>query len=97
MYNHHIRDMAKIAAKCKGAEEIEEALREYWTDRIAVSWCVSDVTERAEQMGREVTDDEARDVLSSLVSGFDANLGINWEVIDTHTDWVLEDKKFEDR
>jgi hypothetical protein len=90
MYDHHIRDMAKLAHG-KSLEDAEKALKEYWRDKAAFVWQVEDVLDRAKDMGKEITEDQALDVLSAMESDHDCCIGINWDVIDYHTDWVLED------
>lgn len=49
-----------------------------------VSWSVQDVLDRAEELGVELTKTEARDILSTIIYRHDANIGINWDVIDVH-------------
>jgi hypothetical protein len=41
-------------------------------------WCVDDVLQRRP----DLTEDQACEVLGSLEHTFDANIGINWDVID---------------
>ena len=91
MYDHHIRDMARLAAG-KSVEEAEKALKEYWKDKIAISWCVDDVIGRAEDRDIELTEDQALDILSLLESKHDCNIGINWEVMDIWTDEVVTEQ-----
>ena len=92
MYDHHIRDMAKLAAG-KSVEEAEKSLKEYWRERIAISWCVEDVISRAkEDRDIELTKDQALDILSLLESKHDCNIGINWEVMDYYIDEVVKEQ-----
>ena len=43
-------------------------------------WHLEDVHCAADDMGITITDDEAEDVLSAIAHGYDANIGINWEL-----------------
>lgn len=45
------------------------------------NWNLSDVHEAACAMDKEITDDQAEDVLHIVADSFDANIGINWIVI----------------
>ncbi len=45
-------------------------------------WHIEDVMQVAEQMGIEITEDDAEWVLNDLADNFDANIGINWDVIE---------------
>lgn len=90
MYDHHIRDMATLVVG-KSQEDAYKALKEYWRERIAVSWSVDDVIGRAEDRDIKLTEDQALDILSLLESKHDCNIGINWDVIDYHTDCLLEE------
>lgn len=67
--------------KKKACQVLKE---ECWTDKIADVWSIEEVKERAEENGITITDDEARDILVQLDDDYDANDGINWEVIDTY-------------
>ena len=49
-------------------------------------WHVEDVQECATDNGVELTADEAHEVMRMMADGFDANLGINWEVIESYID-----------
>lgn len=57
---------------------------------ISIKWSAIDVKERAKQIEVEITDDQAKEVLSLMDNKHDANIGINWEVIDEWIYYVLE-------
>lgn len=52
-------------------------------DTIAELWSIEDVQSCADT---PMDDETARDVLAAVVQGFDANFGINWEVISSRID-----------
>lgn len=54
-------------------------------------WSVADVHSAAEGMEIELTDDQAEKVLERIADRFDANLGINWDVIEFHIDQLFGD------
>jgi hypothetical protein len=72
-------------------EAVKEALEEYWTNSIALVWTVSDVVDRAAGRGIAVTEEQALEILHVCHKRHDANQGINWVVIDCHTDWILQE------
>jgi len=55
-------------------------------DSICISWHIDDVIDRSNELETALTRDQARVVLINAVRDHDANIGINWEVIDTHID-----------
>lgn len=53
-------------------------------------WHPMDVESVAEDMEVELTDDQVHEVLEILARRHDANIGINWDVIGSAIDYVLE-------
>ena len=51
-------------------------------DWISIRWHIDDIL----SMRPDLTDDQARQVLSYLKRGHDANIGINWDVIEIVAD-----------
>ena len=82
MKDYHIREMAKLVVGIKSQEVIEERLRDYWNDKVAVTWHAENVKRQAENMGIELTDQQVRNILDSMIDDHDACIGINWEVKD---------------
>lgn len=86
MYDHHIQDMANQLV-CDGliAEEKKweaiASLSKHWQDKIALVWCAEDVTHTAEEMGRDLSEDQVREVLDNLLHYHDAEYGVCWENI----------------
>lgn len=56
-------------------------------------WGIDDVQSVAEDMDIELTDEQAERVLHIASKTFDANIGINWEVIESCIDICLNEKK----
>lgn len=54
---------------------------------IAIIWTVEDVLSADNGSDEPITEDEAVDVLASVYRGFDAGVGINWQVIQEHIWW----------
>lgn len=55
-------------------------------------WDVDDVLDLAQQMGFDITDEQAVRVMYHVTHTFDANFGINWDVIETSIlEILLED------
>jgi hypothetical protein len=51
-------------------------------DEISISWHFADIQE----VDNSLTNDEARQILQSIKNNHDANIGINWEVIESWID-----------
>ena len=88
MYKYHLQDMAKRLAEANVIEsdQIEKAvavMEEEWQDKIAISWAADDIITRAEEtLAIDISEEHARDILQELLHKFDANYGINWDIID---------------
>jgi hypothetical protein len=104
MYEHIIKEMAKKIGQALGINPpvtpkdlskmqiIEETLKSYWKNRIAIVWTVADV-QSDEVAGHddngpiEVSDEQAREVLQYVLHKFDAGVGVSWDVLrDTLSD-----------
>ena len=57
-------------------------------DEISIKWCVEDV--KGMEGYEDLTDEEARQVLQFAQSEHDAEVGINWEVLEYWADKVRE-------
>ena len=44
-------------------------------------WHIEDILAQSAMMGIEITEDDAEWVLNDLADNFDADIGINWDVI----------------
>lgn len=87
MYSHHIEEMAVKVARAIGTleakefEKIKNAIASCWIDKIAVTWSVEDVKTIA---GRKMSKGEAMEVLQDALHDFDAEIGMNWDVLREH-------------
>ena len=65
----------------------DEEIRTYLatTGRIAIFWGIDDV----KAVRPDLTDDQCMEVLDACDNRHDANIGINWLVIETHADWMF--------
>ena len=61
--------------------------------QINIIWSTEDVLHQAEEMGVELTEDEANDILLYMEEKHDANIGISWDVIDVYIQDVLDNRK----
>ena len=96
MYNHHLQRMAEAVLNAmpfesdtlSTLEQIRLALAGCWKNRIAVTWNTEDVISRGKEYGGtlsvELTEEQARAVLCSVLQEYDAARGIDWDVIDEH-------------
>lgn len=62
-------------------------------DSILIEWWIDDVHQVAEEMEITLSDDDAREILKAIDRSHDANLGVNWEIIEIYINYHLEDKK----
>jgi hypothetical protein len=61
---------------------------------ISIKWSTIDVLGLAEAMDLEITESQAEEILDRLVEHHDADIGINWGVIEYHIeDLLAEDGK----
>jgi hypothetical protein len=63
---------------------IEETISSYWEDKIAVVWQADDVMGLAADRGKNISKDQAVDILHSMLDNHDACYGISWDTIDYH-------------
>lgn len=57
----------------------KEILMHYWRTRIALVWTVESVHRAANERGRALTNAEAVDVLQTLLTQHNPQLGLRWE------------------
>ena len=60
-------------------------------DIITISWCTEDVISRASDRGIPMDKYAARAILRMMKEAHDCGIGINWDVVDYHTDNYLAD------
>ena len=60
-------------------------------------WCADDILDQAEQIGEVLTPSEVHEVLVSIVKFHDSNVGINNESIQAHIDFVVFNRKEENK
>lgn len=96
MLDIHIANMAKSLVS-RGIISDEElpytqiTLKEYWEDKIAVSWSIEDVKTRAEDIGDiELTDQQAASILKDVFHDYDSSYGITETNFD---DYIVPYKK----
>lgn len=69
-----------------------ELLKEELISRgfLRVFWNREDIVMRAEALEYNLTDEEIEEVAYNIEQSFDANVGVNWDVITDHIDMVKE-------
>ena len=50
-------------------------------------WCVDDVL----SIRPDLTKEQAEDVLEMAAKQHDCNIGITWDVLETHADWLFDE------
>ena len=95
MYSYIIQKQVedlKEAGVIKDTEAARKVLDKYWKDKIAAVWTTEDVISRAEENGKMITEEQAVEVLQTVLHKFDATQGINWYTLDCY----MEDIEMED-
>ena len=60
--------------------------------QICIIWSTIDVMEKATEMGINLTQSEAENILINIERKHDALIGINWDVIEAHIDLFIQEK-----
>jgi len=87
MYRHILQNQMQ-ALKDAGLiqeNQIDNALtvlEKYWENSIAIVWDIEDVFDRAEDLGKKVTEEQAQDILKDVFRKLDASQGVTWETFD---------------
>ena len=63
------------------------SIKEYFSDKIAMTWTAEDILTRAGEINIDITDEQAVEILSSLQDNFNTNIRINWNIID---DYIID-------
>jgi len=67
--------------------------RAFDPDWVSEWWHIDDVAGQANDQGKNLTEDECRDVLAMVMRKHDCNIGINWDVIDYWIDEIVKERK----
>ena len=86
MYSHHLEDMVNRLAEAGVLMEADKdkamaTLDSYWENKIAVSWSTEDIITLAKQGGKVVTEEQAGEILQSVLHHHDCEYGITWETL----------------
>jgi len=76
---------------CPGDTISKEMAEDAGGRSIAHVWHIVDVIDRAKERHINLSEQQAIEILESVDRGKDASIGINWDVIDTHTDIYLKE------
>lgn len=95
MHNHHITDMvnALVDAGVIRKDDVDTAtatLKSVWKDKIAIVWTTEDVIDYAAmgQNPKTVTEEQAREILASMLHHHDCTIGITWDTINAELDFL---------
>lgn len=47
-------------------------------------WTTVDIIYRGKDLGKEISEDQAKSILRNMVCSHDTDMGISWETIDCH-------------
>jgi ClpP class serine protease len=68
-------------------KDAENSLKEYWENKIAITWSVEDIMDRARDISISITEDQAKEILQQVLNRHDASIGVNWDVFD---DYIID-------
>lgn len=89
-----LSDKMKNSIKELIDQGLEYELRYYIdfiTDSISIPWKIDDIDLVAEQIEVELTEEQKNQVLLNLAENFDAEVGINWNVLEHEIRNVVSD------
>lgn len=89
MQAHQITEMTNvILAACKHGRptrrQVEKALTDYWSGRMAIVWDADDMHCAANRAGRVLTASEAGELLHRVCHKHDASVGVTWETLELY-------------
>ena len=80
MHEHYIDDIVRrLKPALKDPNKAKVILKRYWRTRMALVWTIEDVHRAANERELALTNNEAIDVLQTLLNGYNAQYGVRWE------------------
>jgi hypothetical protein len=58
---------------------------------VGIFWAIEDIIYTAEEMGYTLNEKQAKEVLEEAKHRHDASIGINWDVLQVHIDFYVEE------
>jgi hypothetical protein len=90
MHLTELTNLKKLVAN-KSEEEVLKALKEYYQDKLLITWSVQEIIDTAwQEMHIFITEDHARSILAYISKNFSADVGVNWDVIHSAIDYNLK-------
>lgn len=59
---------------------------------ISIKWCTDDVTQRAAERGKALTEAQGDAILDLIERRHDCTIGVNWDTVDVMTDYYLDNE-----
>lgn len=92
MYYHEIENQINALKDAGLLKEKDKAkamtvLKEAWKNKIAVVWTTEDVLHRAKEIGKDITEEKAAEILYLALDKHDAEMGIAWETFDYYIEY----------
>ena len=81
--NAHFIDqiMKSLRGQFKDSKKAREKLAKAMAETDVVAWHTSDILQEAEQEGKLITEDDAREILHSICHRADCEIGVTWDTI----------------
>lgn len=61
--------------------------------KIQIIWSTEDILGYAHEMNVDISEHDAEVILDNIYNFHDATIGVNWDVIGSHIDYFLINKK----
>jgi hypothetical protein len=74
----------RLSPILKDKAKAERILKNYWRDKMALVWSVQDVHRAANEREVALTNEEAMEVLQTLLNQHNKQYGIKWQDLTTH-------------
>lgn len=71
----------------KNEEIVDDTYRTF-----GATWCLEDIQQQANYLGYTLTERELNDVADLCDYNFDANVGINWDVIECNVEMIVAER-----
>jgi hypothetical protein len=82
--NAHFTDqiMKALRGQFKDSRKARAKLVKAMAEIDVVVWSTNDIHQEAEQEGKDITGDDAREILHSICHNVDCEIGVTWDTID---------------
>ena len=85
------KEQLRAAIDSNDMEAVKELFARYLSGKqVFLVWDIDDVLERANEVGKAVTEKQAVEILDLCENRHDCNYGFTWELLDFCTDFIID-------